>query len=67
MVGIRALQKRVDRLGRKRESPFERRLPWQEFHDMMITAASDGSMDPEDAADLYFGVKHWYDSPECWL
>lgn len=67
MVGLTTLQNRVARLKRKTESPFERRLPWQEFHDIMIVAASDGSMDPLDASDLYFGVKHWYDNPECWL
>lgn len=66
MVQLRGMQNRVARLGRQAQSPFERRVPWHEFHHMMLNAVSKGEIDAREAEDIYFGVKHWYDNPDCW-
>ena len=64
MVAIRSMQRRIARLGRKRQSPVERICgSWEAFHDMIV---SDPSLDQTDIADVYFAVKGWHDDPATW-
>lgn len=67
MVQLRAMQSRVARLHRRRESLVEKVCgSWEAFHDMMMGAVDKGEMAPEDAEDLYFAVRTWHEAPSMW-
>lgn len=64
MVAIRAMQARVARLDRKRESIIEKACgSWEAFHDMMMETVNKGEIEPGDAETIYFSMKALHDDP----
>lgn len=65
VVAIRSMQRRIARLGRKRQSPIEKACgSWETFTDLLV---NDPSLDQRDIVDIYWAVKAWHDEPGTWV